>query len=113
VSRGVVIRNLAPVTAENIWRIGQILTEVKAATPRGEFLLWVEREFQWERQTTENFMNVYRRFKIPKFGNLKLSVLYKLAAASTPQAIREAAVARDEAGEEVTAEGADALKESY
>jgi hypothetical protein len=62
-------------TAQNIRRIGQIRTEVTDATPHGQFRDWIKKEFDWERSTAD-FMNVYARFKFPKFGNLKLSVLY-------------------------------------
>ncbi|HKD05897.1 MAG TPA: DUF3102 domain-containing protein [Bryobacteraceae bacterium] len=105
------IRNLARATAENIWRIGQILTEVKASKPHGEFLPWIEKEFGWSADTAERFMHVHARFKFRNLRNIQPSALYVLA--KTPEAVREDAVARAEAGETVTHEGAQALKESY
>jgi hypothetical protein len=109
------IRNLAGVTAQNVWRIGQILTKVKAALPHGGFLPWIEFEFQWSDKTAQNFMNVYERFKFETVSNLTvgLRALYVLASSKTPEPVVEDAIARAEKGEKVTAEGAQALKESY
>jgi hypothetical protein len=101
------------VTAQNIWHIGLLLTEVKAGKPHGEFLPWIEKEFGWNERTAERFIGVYRRFKSDTVSVLRVSALYRLTSPSTPEAMREAAVARAEAGEEVTDEGAQALKESY
>jgi hypothetical protein len=105
------IRNLARATAENIWRIGQILTEVKASKPHGKFLPWIEKEFGWSEDTAERFMHVHARFKFRNLRNIQPSALYVLA--KTPEAVREDAIARAEAGETITHEGAQALKESY
>jgi len=51
---------------------------------------WIRSEFDMGRQTAQNFMNVAMRFgdKLPNFGNL-VSVLYELAAPSTPDTVIE------------------------
>jgi hypothetical protein len=68
-------------------------------------------KFQWSERSAQGFMNVYARFKSAKIADLpiRLTALYRLASPSTPEEVRQAAVARAEAGEEITAEGAQAL----
>jgi hypothetical protein len=100
------IRSLSRATAQNIWRIGQILTEVKAQLPHGEFRDWIKKQFDWERSTADNFMNVFERIKCPNFEHFQLSALYLLAKPSTPEPVREAAVERAAGGEAITHEGA-------
>ncbi len=76
-------------TAEHILRIGQNLKAVKEKLPHGQFLLWIETEFEMSRWTARNFMRVVDKLE-DKWGNfhhLPVSVLYELAAPSTSEEI--------------------------
>ena len=68
--------------------------------PHGKFLPWIADEFEMSEDTATNFMRVYSRFgEIPKFSEFKPSVLYTLAAPSTPDSVVEKAIEKAEAGE--------------
>lgn len=99
----VAIRALGKQTAENIVEIGRRLVECRDRhLDHGQWLPWLEREFQWSRQTADNFIHVYEaRAKLPKFGNLSLplSGLYLLTAPSTPEPAKTEIIERAEAGE--------------
>jgi hypothetical protein len=99
------IRRLGKQTVENIVEIGRRLVECRDRhLDHGQWLPWLEREFQWSRQTADNFIHVYEaRSKLPKFGNLNLPVsgLYLLAAPSTPEAAKTEIIERAEAGESI------------
>jgi hypothetical protein len=83
------IRSRLKRTAEDIVAIGQDLIEVKEDLGHGRFLEWINAEFGMKEQSARNFMNVAKRFetKSPKFGDLPVSVLYELAAPSTPETV--------------------------
>jgi hypothetical protein len=102
------IRRLGKQTVENIVEIGRRLVECRDRhLDHGQWLPWLEREFQWSRQTADNFIHVYEaRAKLPKFGNLILPVsgLYLLAAPSTPEAAKTEIIKRAEAGETLPVE---------
>lgn len=91
-------------TAEDIVAIGQDLNAVKERMPHGQFLPWIQSEFEMGQRTAYNFMAVADQFgdKLAKFANLKPSAIFELAAPSTPEPIRQEVIARSEAGEEVT-----------
>lgn len=81
------------------------LTAVKDDLPHGHFLPWIAAEFEMSRQTADNFESVYARFgkdKVLNFSIFKPSVLYALAAPSTPETVIDKAVAKAESGEKVT-----------
>ena len=70
---------------------------------KGEgFAAWVKAETKYSLSNAYELINVTNRFKdqlLPKFGR---SVLYALAAPSTPEAVIDKAVAKAESGEKVT-----------
>jgi hypothetical protein len=83
-------------TAEDIIAIGEDLIAVnERLAPYGKFHAWLRAEFGMTRSMAYNFMNVATRFggDCPKFGQLQISisisVLYELAAPSTPDTIVE------------------------
>ncbi len=110
------IRGLMKRTAQGIVEIGQKLIEVKEKLGHGQFLTWLEIEFEWHRDTANKFMQVARQFgslDLSKVSAFDISALYKLAAPSTPDAAREEAIARAEAGESITYTNALAIKQKY
>lgn len=110
------IRMLMKRTAQGIVEIGQKLIEVKERLGHGHFLDWLEAEFSWHRDTANKFMQVASQFGslgASKIATLAPSALYILAAPSTPEAVREEAIARAEAGEFITYTTAKAIKQKY
>ncbi|MGK7948030.1 MAG: DUF3102 domain-containing protein [Xenococcaceae cyanobacterium] len=92
-------------TARDIWEIGQKLVEVRSQLEHGQFEVWLSAEFGWSRRTAYNFINVYEAFSDSKnFARLDIatSALYKLAAPSTPQSIRNEFLNKAEKGEKLT-----------
>jgi hypothetical protein len=92
-------------SAQDIWEIGQKLVEVRSCLKYGQFDVWLKAEFGWSRRTAYNFINVYEAFQ--DCANLAqvdiaTSVLYLLAAPSTPTEVREEMLQRAKAGNKVT-----------
>ncbi len=71
---------------EDILTIGNRLATVRQYLPHGQWMDWLDTEFEMGDETARHFINVATRFsdKYQKFGNLKPSALYALAAPSTP-----------------------------
>ncbi|PPS42797.1 DUF3102 domain-containing protein [Chroococcidiopsis sp. TS-821] len=92
-------------TAQDIWEIGQKLSEVRARLKHGQFDAWLKAEFGWSRRTAYNFINVYETFnERAKFAhfNIATSALYLLASPSTPQDIKEQFIEAAQTGQKVT-----------
>src|SRR5690554_2757430 len=77
-------------TSESIIEMGQHLIEVKAAIGHGNFLPWLEAEFEWSASTATKMMQVAETFggKNVTVTNLGAKVLYALSAPSTPDEVR-------------------------
>lgn len=91
-------------TVEDIIEIGRELIDVKDELPHGQFEIWIRDEFQMNREMANNFMQVATRFGggMSDYLTFKPTVLYALAAPSTPDSVIEKATERVEAGEKVT-----------
>lgn len=94
---------------EAAWVIGQMLCqqrEILSHNKAGGFNGWLEAELpQISRRQAYNFISVYEMYpNRAKFAQLEvgLSVLYKLAAPSTPESAREEIQERAEQGEKIT-----------
>jgi Protein of unknown function (DUF3102) len=99
------IRTLMRRAAQDIVDIGLRLIEVKARLPHGQFLPWLEAEFQWHRDTANKFMNVAEQFggcEMSKISTFAPSALYLLSAPSTPESARVEAMDRATAGEPIS-----------
>jgi Protein of unknown function (DUF3102) len=99
------IRALAKNVVRDVVEIGRHLTEAKGACAHGEWLPWLEREFAWGERTAQRFMQVHdlaKSAKLSDLGSLDISGLYLLAAPSTPAEVRDAAIARADAGEKLS-----------
>jgi hypothetical protein len=80
-----------------IIQIGKLLSECKEHCDHGDWLPWLDREFDWDGRTAERFMSVYRlSLEIDNLSNLDLSdsTLYLLAAPKTPTGARAEVVDR-------------------
>lgn len=98
------IRQRTKRASEDIVAIGRKLCEVKELLPHGQFTDWVTEEFDLSIRTAQNLMAVANRFegKNATVAFLGTSVLYLLAAPSTPDEAIDAVVERAQAGEAVT-----------
>lgn len=85
----------------DVVEIGRTLIQVKERLGHGNFLPWLKTEFGWAERTARNFMSVAERFgaKPAIVADLPLGVVYRLAAPSTPDAVREQIVQRLEGPE--------------
>lgn len=114
------IRSLVNVARGCVVEIGHELIAAKAERPHGEWRSWLKDEFGWSHDTADRYMQVAGAFQMSHaatFDGLTIdaTALYALAAPDVPQAVRDDAVARAEAGEQIsktTAEKmiADAIK---
>lgn len=78
-------------TAEDIIAIGQDLLAVKGRLQHGQFGRWLQAEFDMTDRHALNFMRVASRFgsKSEIISDLPVTVIYELAAPSTPEAVVE------------------------
>lgn len=91
-------------TAEDIVEIGKELLSIKGKLNHGQFLPWIEAEFQMSDRTARNFIQVASRFKSEIISDFNPTVLYQLAAPSTPDEVVEKATEKAESGEKVSVE---------
>lgn len=89
-------------TAEDIVAIGQDLMVIKQSLGHGEFLPWIEREFEMSRYTANNFINAAARFSNVELFNISPTVIYELAAPSTSPEVIQQVTAKAEQGESVS-----------
>ena len=102
------IRTRLKRTAEDIVAIGQDLIVAKKIVGHGQFEIWVHTEFGMSPETAQNFMHVAERFGresgiIPE---LPATILYLLAAPSTPEAVVEQVTSGDVAPKVKDVQGA-------
>jgi Protein of unknown function (DUF3102) len=99
------IRALRKRASSDIIEIGRMLIEGKKLAGHGNWLSWLEREFQWTDDTALNYMRVHDLVKNRNFrdlSNIPVSGLFLLAAPSTPEVAKLEAISRAEAREPVT-----------
>ena len=94
-------------SAQDVWEIGQKLSDVRSRLKYGQFLTWIKAEFGWSQRTAYNFINVYETFG-DRFANLAkvniaTSLLYQLASPSVPEELRGQILRAAEQGETLTA----------
>jgi len=109
------IRDLVRRTAQDIYRIGEKLIQVKERLPHGQFGPWLDEEFGWSKRTARRFMHVANHFKTDTVSDLEASnrALYKLAAPSAPEEAREEAIERSREGEHISHSDAEDLVKKH
>jgi len=102
-------------TSQTIWENGRDLLEVKERLEHGQFQKWIEANFPWSYRTVKRFMEVAETFKSDKLAdfNFSKSVLYLLAAPSTPEAAREEAIELAEDGKNLSYQQAEDLIKAH
>jgi hypothetical protein len=99
-------------SAQAVIDIGERLAHVRDLlrhNKRGGFQQWLTAEFGWSKTTAYQFIQVFEAFRnCPPVGQLPIeqAALYKLAASSTPDEVRQDAIARATHGERITAQKA-------
>src|SRR5215207_6198431 len=95
------IRELNQDLTIRIFQIGQELERVKALLGHGAFGPWLNAEFGWSERTAQRFLQAVEVFgsKADTVSVLEPTAIYELSAKSTPSSVRDAVVARLEAGE--------------
>lgn len=98
------IKSLIRQTAQDIFHVGQKLSEVKQQLKHGEFRNWLNTEFNWSVSSATKFMQVSEQFKNVNFTHLNFatSALYVLAAPSAPENSRQHALQLASRGEHIT-----------
>ena len=88
-----VIREASEAAVDSIVRIGRELAEVKKRLGHGQFTEWIAAEFELSERMAQNYMNVARTYgdeaKAKRVSLFGPSVIYLLAAPSTPDEVRE------------------------
>jgi hypothetical protein len=103
-------------TAQTIIENGRDLHEAKDRVNHGHFIDWVEGCFPWSCSSANKMMNAFYSFKsvkITDLENIQSSVLYLLAAPSTPESARTEAVEQAENGNKLTVKEARQLVEAH
>jgi len=97
-------------TVRSIGQIGEVLSETKSRLKRsqsnpGTWSKWLAEEFEWSDRTAEHYIDVYEWAKLnPKRvsdSDISLKTLYLLARKSTPEPVRQEAVAMLQQGAKV------------
>lgn len=97
--------------AQDIIEVGKDLREQKRALGHGNFLPWIQAEFEMSEWTARNFMNVSDKFgKTGIIPDLTPTALYALAAPATSEEVRTEVIERVAAGEKVTARDIEAMR---
>lgn len=98
------IQKIFSETRMSFIEVGRDLIAVKKALPHGEFTKWIEAEFNMTDKTAQNYMSAAAEFhdKPEIVSVLPPTTVYKLAAKSTPLAVRDAIVAEVTSGKVFT-----------
>ena len=75
-------------TAQDVFDIGQKLSEIKARLGHGHFGNWLKAEFEWSDRTAQNFIRVYESFKSENIADLNFSQTALYVLASAPEEAR-------------------------
>ena len=86
-------------TAQDVFDIGQKLSEIKNRLGHGHFGNWLKAEFDWSERTAQNFIRVYEAFKSENIADLNFSqtALYVLAAAPEEARLEAIKLAKEKA----------------
>lgn len=91
-------------TSGDLYRIGEILSEVKGTLDSRKFIGWCEQEIGVKKSTAYSYLSIFDRFSEKKeiVNNIEPWALITLSSKSTPQYVVDEAVQKAESGETVT-----------
>jgi hypothetical protein len=97
------IRRLGKRVVADVIEIGRRLSKCKDICGHGNWLPWLDREFEWTEQTALNYMRLaeLNKSKPVLDWDLPVKALYLLAAPSTPPEARDEIIERAQAGEAI------------
>lgn len=106
------IRELYQQSVYTALETGRQLLKIKAELVDDRaYRRWIDSELRWGKSTAYQFENVAKKFgNVQNLDKFDVSALYVLAAPSTPDAIREQAIALAESGQRVSHNRAKLLK---
>ena len=85
-----------------IIEVGAALSRMKDRLPHGQFGTWLSAEFGFTERTAQNYMAAAAlAAKYETVSYLRPKTLYRLAAPTTPEAVRQTLIGRFNAGEKV------------
>ena len=65
----VIAKDIHTLERRNVFAIGALLIEAKDACEHGEWMDWLDTEFDWSESTAANYMNAFRlKAKFPVVG---------------------------------------------
>ncbi|MGL6343200.1 MAG: DUF3102 domain-containing protein [Waterburya sp.] len=98
------IKSLFRRTVQDTLNIGQTLIDIKEKLNYGQFITWLNLEFNWNERTAQRYMKVAKEFKDDNLLGLDIipSALYELSASSTPEAAKQEAISRAKEGEKIS-----------
>jgi hypothetical protein len=99
------IKLLVRRASRDIIEIGHRLIKAQELAGHGNWLRWLDQEFDWSEQTARHYMRVYELSSIHNIIvdlDLPLRSLYLLAAPSTPEAARQEVINRTASGEKLS-----------
>ncbi|MGL4881591.1 MAG: DUF3102 domain-containing protein, partial [Waterburya sp.] len=99
-----IIKSLFRRTVQDTLNIGQTLIDIKEKLNYGQFITWLNLEFNWNERTAQRYMKVAKEFKDDNLLGLDIipSALYELSASSTPEAAKKEAISRAKEGEKIS-----------
>lgn len=91
-------------TVQHIVEVGKDLIKAKALVGHGQFLNWLEKEFDLSDQSARRFMQVAEVFgeRANALKGLSLRSIYLLAAPSMPEVVRDTVLKQLESGKTIS-----------
>lgn len=98
------IRGRMQLAAESIIEVGRELIQQKKDLGHGNFLPWIEAEFQWSQPTAHRYMSVAETFgrDYSRVNNLSFKAMIALSSDATPEPVRTEVLERAASGERAT-----------
>ena len=97
------VQSLVRKTSDDLYRIGEILSDVKSTLHNKNFARWCESEVGIKKSSAYKYLSIYERFSDKKeiVSKLHPGVLMDLSVKSTPQMVVDKVVEKAESGEQV------------
>jgi CheY-like chemotaxis protein len=110
-----IIKKLFKRTIQDTLDIGQALIEIKAKLNYGQFITWLNSEFNWNERTAQRYMKVAKEFQNENLLGLDImpSALYELSTSSTPEPAKQEAIFRAKKGEKISLKIAKEIKNKF
>ncbi len=102
---------------EDIIAIGKYLIEVKEKLPVGQYIKWLQAEFNWSDRQSRRYVSVAKRFggRLDTLSKLNIdrTAYYDLAKTTTSEEVVEAVLERAQTGERITPKIVKEVQQKY